>query len=151
MLYNILNIVNVIKGTESSGGSSDVYSDALDFYPINNGDEYAVAIGRAKFLTKIIIPESYNGCPVTEILDCGFASNLTVEEIYLPSSIKKIGDQAFSGCENLTKINIPSSIEYVGEFAFVGVKGIYVEEEKSDKYNGWFEFVEEDYIHWGCL
>ena len=43
----------------------------LDFYLMDNGS-YAVAIGNAKYLSKVVIPSTYLGKPVVEIAYDGF-------------------------------------------------------------------------------
>lgn len=60
------------------------------------GNEYTlIDIGTCED-TDIIIPKTYNGCPVSAI-----------------------GDRAFSDCSLLTKVTIPDSITSIGNAAFV--------------------------------
>ena len=105
------------------GGSYDVYTDALDFYPLNNGNEYGVAIGRARYMEKIVIPSYYMGKPVTTILNDGFGLGAAcLTEIVIPDTVTTIEDGAFNGCANIQKISLPDSVRNIGKFAFCGVQ-----------------------------
>lgn len=115
-------------GAEETGGGSvvadfNVYTDSLDFYPLNNGEEYGVAIGRAVYMTKIEIPAVYAGKPVTQILERGFDNAYNLEEVIIPSTVKIIGAHAFDNCTSLT-VEIPNSVEKIGENAFDSVHSV---------------------------
>lgn len=70
----------------------------LDFYPLFDGSEYGVTEGKAKFLSKITIPATYSGFPVTTIygLDCP-----NLEVLIIPDSITAIPAHAIRGKSNL--------------------------------------------------
>lgn len=104
---------------------------------------YAVAIGNAKYLSNVAIPERHNGKIVSEIAAGGFyidgssvlksitiPNGVTVigprafygckllEEVTFGRSVKTISESAFEGCQNLSSITIGESLESVGAFAF---------------------------------
>lgn len=129
---------NIGKVTaESEGGESvtsaitDIYTDALDFYPINGGTEYGVMIGRAIYLEEIVIPSIYNGKPVTAILEMGFgangAENVILRSVILPSTITKICSGAFMMCPNLDSLTIPKGVTEIGESALNGIDVVIFE------------------------
>ena len=117
-------------------------SEELCFYLKNDGT-YAVAIGNAKNLSQITIPETYNAMPVTEILAFGFSGSVSdgvttskLKEIVIPKSIKIIRGRAFSHCTALESITIPSSVEYIEDSPFYGCENleiIYCEVEQEPK------------------
>ncbi|MCH5169658.1 MAG: leucine-rich repeat protein [Oscillospiraceae bacterium] len=92
------------------------------------GDEVTVTFckGRAK---EIVVPETYNGKPVTTIGDGAFAYLFNkgdevepyCHKVILPKTIKKIGFLAF-GDSTLSEININEleNLEYIGAYAFMG-------------------------------
>ena len=88
----------------------------LDFCLKDDGT-YAVEIGKAKYLSKIEIPATYNGRAVTEIGKNGF-ENAVLKEITIPDSVTSIGDYAFYLCTNLTSVTIPDSVTSIGLSAF---------------------------------
>ncbi len=51
----------------------------------------------------IVIPETYEGCPVVGIMEGAFR-NKSVKKVILPASIEMVGDNAFDGCANLDTV-----------------------------------------------
>ena len=108
-----------VKAEVSNGESTPEF----DFYLKDDGT-YAVDIGSAMFLSKIVIPSTYRGKAVTEIAP--FFRHLTeqeayvarVKEIYIPNTVTVIGDYAFFGCESLESVVIPDSVTSIGEYVF---------------------------------
>ena len=82
----------------------------LDFYPLQDGT-YGVEMGKTKYLNEIIIPATYNGKAVTQILPYAFA-NCYATSITIPSSVTTIGSHAFDGAKIQT-LTIPASVKYV--------------------------------------
>ena len=89
----------------------------LDFYLLPDGT-YGVMAGKALYLDKIEIPETYKGKTVTQILPSAFSSAYYLEEILLPNTITVIGNSAFFNCVNLKKIDIPSEVTVISKQAF---------------------------------
>ena len=119
------------------------FSDYLSFSLTSDGDSYQVvgSTSPGRLPNKLLIPETYNGKPVTAIADNAFATFI-LQEVFLPSTIeyignnafqnnfylsavyfgygsqlKTIGDYAFNGC-NLTTISILSGVTTIGRYAF---------------------------------
>ena len=150
--YTDGEIVNVGKiSAEIEGGEAvtDVYTDALEFYPLGDGSSYGVSIGKAIYMEHIVIPESYNGKPVTKILAKAFAPNgemnTGLKSVTIPSSITDIGTEAFANCPNLESVFVPVSVETIAEYAFLGIKCVIFEASNVEiAANGW----NSDYL--GC-
>lgn len=104
------NPVNIGAFEVSSGGSSS--SGNLTFMPLANGS-YGVVAGNARYLEEINIPETYNGKPVTTILDSAFSGATSLKKITIPNSIVSVGDNAFHNCENL-EYNEKDNALYLG-------------------------------------
>ena len=91
--------------------------------------------------TDIVIPDIYNGLPVTSIAAGAFFQCTSITSVIIPDSITYIGGAAFSfcysiervvignsvtkinmdtfqGCNSLTSINIPKSVKEIDAFAF---------------------------------
>ena len=97
-------------------GTVEAGTDGLDYYLLPDGS-YAVSAGKAKYLDEIVIPETHQGKPVTQILPNGFScKNLT--RITVPASITDIGDGAFSGSGMLTTVILPDGVKTIGNHAF---------------------------------
>ncbi|MDE5993923.1 MAG: leucine-rich repeat protein [Oscillospiraceae bacterium] len=93
------------------------------------GDEVTVVYCNAGTATDIVVPEVYNGKPVTVIGDGAF-SNIGYagsegehisRQITLPKTIKKIGFLSFGlSPVVVTNLNQLSNLEYIGAYAFLG-------------------------------
>lgn len=64
--------------------------------------------------TKIVIPATHEGLPVTEIGADAFAENKTIVEVSMPDSIKKVGNFAFIACSALTRVDFGSGLKEIG-------------------------------------
>lgn len=93
------------------------------------GDEVTVVYCNAGDTVDIVVPDTYNGKPVTAIGDGAFSNLGTVEnagekvsrKITLPKTIKRIGFLSF-GLSMISEININelTNLEYIGAYAFMG-------------------------------
>lgn len=81
--------------------------DLLEFYM-----QYPQAEVRGLFK----LPAEYEGIPVTEIADFGFAY-FSFEEIRLPATLRKVGNGAFKDC-GLKSVALPDSVTEIGSSAF---------------------------------
>lgn len=86
---------------------STAYSEGLDFYTIEDGT-YGVMVSDFS-IQYAIIPEEYEGIPVTEVFDYGFSYCTELEEVFIPKTVKRIGYDAFSGCEKLIWVDLSPS------------------------------------------
>ena len=121
--YWVINGVKTeFKAVASEGTPSvDENPQQLDFYPTDNGTYY-VGIGKARYLSHIVIPATYRGAPVVGIATEGFRECTELKSIIIPDSITSIGRYAFDGCANL------KTIYYIGTKA---------EWNSIQKGNGW--------------
>ena len=96
----------------------DGFSKGLS-YERTDKDEYRVTGMGTCTDTDVIVPDVYEGLPVTEIGEKAFYQNKSLVSIKLPESIVKIFDKAFSECENLETVSMPDTAE-VGTDVFRG-------------------------------
>ncbi len=66
----------------------------------------------------LVIPETINGLPVTEIADRAFFCAFDLENVWLPESITRLGDSAFMYCTSLSRIDLPESLTHISNGAF---------------------------------
>ncbi|MBR6579769.1 MAG: leucine-rich repeat domain-containing protein [Ruminococcus sp.] len=74
--------------------------------------------------TYIEIPETIEGCRVTEIRDNSFYECGSLKHITLPDTIEKIGHHAFYACYSLESITIPDSVTELGMGCFCGCESL---------------------------
>lgn len=73
--------------------------------------------GFLEFNSKLIIPNSYKGKPITHIMAHAFAYENNISEIILSEALLNLGEQCFVGT-GLTEIILPNSIRFFGEGVF---------------------------------
>ena len=66
----------------------------------------------------VIIPDTIEGYPVTEISANAFAACVNITSVIFSYGIKTVSTQAFSGYSNLENITIPDSVTSIGHNAF---------------------------------
>ncbi|MBO5907407.1 MAG: leucine-rich repeat domain-containing protein [Clostridia bacterium] len=101
----------------SQDNTEEKGTEGLSFYPLPDGT-YAVSVGKATFLEEIVIPSTYEGKSVSQILEKGFSGCSNLKYITIPQSITFIGDYAFEDCSKLEKIDLPANIQSIGKWTF---------------------------------
>lgn len=109
--FKYISIESALKYTDGTGG-----------YTVTTGKLFA-----RKFIKEgsVIIPEIYDGKPVTKIADGAFEGNTYLTSVTIPSTVTEIGENAFKGCTNLRKIvfanvNPDASMQANARFAYAG-------------------------------
>ena len=107
---------NASEGEKSNG------SDGLEFELSADGNSYTVK-GIGKYMGKdLVIPDEYDGKPVTAIAESAFSYCDTIETITVGVNVKDIGYGAFSNCSAVRKIvyNAKEAASVPGETPFYG-------------------------------
>ena len=68
--------------------------------------------------SKLYIPASIRGCPVTKIGYSAFSGCGVITEVTIPEGVTLIDADAFYYCTNLKSITLPDSLTYIGMSAF---------------------------------
>lgn len=110
--------------------SAPYYSEGLIFTLNDDDSSFSVSKGTCKD-KNVVIPDTYDGLPVTRIGEKAFRNLSTMESIVIPSTVAYIGSSAFYACSNLKSMTIP----------FVG------ESQESSGVSGMFGYIfgEEEY------
>jgi len=89
----------------------------------------------------VVIPEEYNGLPVTAIAEKLFENNALITSVVIPEGITTIFDEAFSGCTALETVTIPVSLNVIGNDIFKNCDALSVV-----NYNGtaqqWIDIID---------
>lgn len=67
----------------------------------------------------LVIPNTYDSLPVTEIAESAFNGHSEIESVNIAGSVTAIGGSAFSSCGGIRSVRIPASVQTLGESAFL--------------------------------
>ncbi|MBP0989699.1 MAG: leucine-rich repeat domain-containing protein [Oscillospiraceae bacterium] len=70
--------------------------------------------------SKVVIPITHDGKPVTGIGMWAFSYCSGLTSVTIPDNVTSIGSYAFNGCSGLTSVTIPDSVTSIGYHAFRG-------------------------------
>ncbi|MBO5076319.1 MAG: leucine-rich repeat protein [Clostridia bacterium] len=83
---------------------------------------YYVSPGENFNEKNLIIPDTYNGKPITDV--SGFGNLSCIESVTIPEGATTIHQNAFWNCTNLKKITLPKTIEGIYQNAFFGCESL---------------------------
>jgi len=95
----------------------------LELAAINGYTEYIVAgIGTAA--GSIVIPDTHNGLPVTQIASGAFRLSAGISSVVIGNNVHTIGARAFEDALNLTSITFGNSVRYIQDRAFFRARNL---------------------------
>ena len=107
-------------------------------------EENACKVKESRDVKEIVIPETFNGKPVTSIGPWALAGSDNLEKVTIPKSVTEICGNAFAGCNALKSVIVPRSVVKIGNVAFGGCASltIYCEAENLPRdwnaiWNSW--------------
>lgn len=88
-------------------------------YELNeDGQSYSV-VGLGNWVDpELVIPDTYNGLPITIIGMGAFANSDSLESVYISDSVECVDARAFAGCKNLKTVRMGANVKILGEQAF---------------------------------
>ena len=87
-------------------------------YEKSNDGTYAIVVEYNGSAKKVIIPDTYEGLPVTTIYSDAFKNNDSIISVIFPDSLTSIGDRAFYDCTSLSSVVFGDSLTSIGSDAF---------------------------------
>lgn len=88
-------------------------------YQLNEDESSYSVVGIGDFEGGyLVIPETYENLPVTEIAPNAFKGNATITSAIIGGNVKTIGQEAFRECSKLVRVEICGAVETVGYGAF---------------------------------
>lgn len=101
------------------------FTQELTFNPTYNGTGYTVSdAALPQDITKVVIPSTYNGIPVTELEAAGFRDNPYIESVTIENGPTAMGNHVFRDAYNLSLIELPASLPEIPVHAFNGCNSL---------------------------
>ena len=88
-------------------------SDANIKYEIENGEATVVSVPNKSTVTKIVIPDEYDGVPVTKIADFAATNLEYVTDFSIGKNVKEIGVWALENNQHITAYKVDDANEYL--------------------------------------
>jgi hypothetical protein len=124
-VYGIKSTATVADGDDEDRLVTDgttSYTKGLEFSLNSDGATYSVS-AYTRGNPAVVIPDTYNGKPVTAIADSVFKDRSDIKSVQFGKNITTIGANAFDGCTRLANlISSDSNIKTVGDYAFNNCK-----------------------------
>jgi hypothetical protein len=107
------------------GAEEPTAPEYLNFRLMDNGT-YSVRGGTKipDLPERLIIPDTYEGKPVTVIENVAFIGAKNLKYVYIPDSVTEIGKQAFFECKNLEDVVLPESLKKIGGQSFASCEAL---------------------------
>ena len=87
-------------------------SDAKVEYKIENGEAHVKTVPNKSTVTEIVIPDEYEGAPVTKIADFSAANLEYVTKIYIGKNVNDIGNWSMTNNQHLTAFEVDENNPY---------------------------------------
>ena len=93
-------------------------------WKVSDGEATITGYSGGKDVTRIVVPASLDGYPVTAIADYVFTSNRYLTHITLPDTVTAIGHYAFAYSSRLVSVDVPTGVDSLGKYAFYYCTGL---------------------------
>ena len=108
-------IVHTISGSAAHEYVRKNSVPHFDYLLLKDG---TYAIGGDPDKENLVVPDSFNGKPITALRNDAFLGYSDLVSVTLPHTITSLGHQAFSGCLNLQEVVLPEGLLSIGQRAF---------------------------------
>lgn len=88
-------------------------SDTSIKYEIENGEATVVSVPNKSTVTKIVVPDEYEGVPVTKIADFAATNLEYVTDFSIGKNVKEIGVWALENNQHITAYEVDEANEYL--------------------------------------
>lgn len=115
-------VIGVFVSVPISANAANIYD--LTFELNEDGKSYFVSDCSYEATGEIVIPESYNGLPVTKIGKEAFFNIPHITAVHMPSTVTTIGEYAFWESAEIEVITGYENVSEIGKSAFQGCRNL---------------------------
>ncbi len=94
--------------------------DGLKYALSEDKTSYRCLGVNGKKRSEIIIPDTFNGLPVTVICESAFDGCYSLRMVKIGDNVREIDEYAFCDCNSLQSVTVGKSVKRIGNFAFEG-------------------------------
>ncbi|MCX4363242.1 MAG: leucine-rich repeat domain-containing protein, partial [Clostridia bacterium] len=121
-LLLLAGMILLIPKAKTANAATIEPNEKLNYTLVTNEDgesSYKVGVKTAyrSQVEFVVIPETYEGLPVTEVAANGFVSCANLTKVILPATVKVLGNNAFMNCGKLQAVSMPN-VQSIGTNAF---------------------------------
>ena len=117
VVLSVVILLSLSSSTPVSVFANAADNEDLIFTLSEDKKSYSVSSANKEMEGELVIPNEYEGLPVTKIDSYGFNSTY-ITKVVIPDSVTIIGSEAFNNCIELKEIVMSKNIEYVGNWCF---------------------------------
>ena len=117
LFLSVVILLSLCSSTPFSVVANAADKEDLVFTLNEDNKSYSVSSANKEMEGELVIPNEYEGLPVTKIDSYGFNSTY-ITKVVIPDSVTTIGSDAFNNCIELKEIVMSKNIEYVGNWCF---------------------------------
>ncbi len=101
----LLCVCLLFTGCDSMGAFMGIESNEIE-YKVENGEATVIGVPNKATITEIVIPDEFEGVPVTKIADFSVVNLEYVNKVSIGKNVKEIGVWAFSNNQHITEIAV---------------------------------------------
>ena len=106
----LLCICLLFTGCDSLGSFMGIEGDEIE-YEVENGEATVIGVPNKATITEIVIPDEFEGVPVTKIADFSVVNLEYVNKISIGKNVKEIGTWALENNQHVTEITVSKENE----------------------------------------
>lgn len=107
----LICICLLFSGCASVSALLGIEGDEIE-YAVENGEATVIGVPNKISITKIVIPDEYEGVPVTKVADFAVVNLEYVTEIEIGKNVKEISPWAFENNQRVTGFKVNENNEY---------------------------------------
>lgn len=117
-MKNVLSAITALLLVLSLTACSDAQKKGPEYERNADGQGYTLIRYGASKGEDVVVPDTYEGLPVTAIASGAFYEQFNMKSVVIPEGVTTIGEKAFFGCAALMSVTLPNSLTKMGACAF---------------------------------
>ncbi len=121
--FSALVLLLALMPTGMVSAAETLTTDDGFHYRVIDGE--AVLCGYVYETETLVLPDTIDGYPVTEIFPMSFRGSRILRSVTIPASIRSIGDAAFADCEALEEVTVEGPVTEIPTLTFRGCHSLH--------------------------